>query len=428
MFSPGKPGGLIMAKRELDSSDERDTTQRSLGCVGLSAIAHTALLIAVILAPNFKAQSGSANGTEAGIELAGEIADAAPAGAASKAASSAKVSANEASAPVEVLLADPNDADAVELPAKPVAAVKPAAATKPAEKTQKTLPAKKSPAKIAKAKPVKPVQPSHEISDALSAARDEAAKKAAAPEAEDTAQPESAQPLETAANGDIETAAAAQAAEQPVAESESTEAVPLQIALPEKEALSAEEAAALQAPPSARPAMDAATANSTTALASSTAAAQQAQPAAQPIAAAPAAITTAPAGAIVSNGRGAGTASGTTYSRGGGTGYAVPLGVPVRDARALIAMPGNPKPIYPLADKIAGRQGTTILLGKVRNDGRVENIALEKSSGSRLMDESAAKAFSRWRYRPGQEGYVRLPVQFELVGDAKVIPAQLKRQ
>ena len=407
-----------MAKKANDSiktsSDNRDETQRSLGCVGISAMAHVGLLIAVVLAPSFKTQMGEAAGTQAGIEFAGvEMANASSAAAPSAAA-------QNQTAPMEVLLADASDKEAVTLPAAAI----PVAATPVAAAPQALAPKPIAKPALTKKIAVK----SNDISSALKTARSQpaAAKPTAEPiKAVDvspvgeteiaTETPPEALPVEKAqiiaandedqpakltspepaadADDDDQDSDSQQGSAVVSAPHKQTEspAVPLRIALPENEALTTAQENALQAPPIQK--------------AAST------------------------SGASSSPMIGAGTGPASPASRGGGTsGYSVPLGAPVRDARTLMALQNNPKPVYPLPDKLAGRQGTAVLVAKVKQDGTVENVTLEKSSGSKMMDESAATAFKSWKYKPGQEGYVRLPVQFQLVGDAKIIPAQLKRQ
>lgn len=115
-----------------------------------------------------------------------------------------------------------------------------------------------------------------------------------------------------------------------------------------------------------------------------------------------------------------------------GTGSGTVIAGPIRDASELKALPGNPNPVYPARDRFNRKQGTTFVLGRVMPDGRIGQVVLEKSSGSPSMDAESAKAFRNWRFQPGQQGWVRKPFQFRLVGEAKEVPAplgkQLKRQ
>ena len=101
------------------------------------------------------------------------------------------------------------------------------------------------------------------------------------------------------------------------------------------------------------------------------------------------------------------------------------IGEPVRNASELKVLPGNAQPAYPQRDRLARKQGTSVLVGKVTSDGRLVNTKVERSSGSALMDSASLQAFRSWRFQAGQEGWVRQPFQFKLVGEAREIPARL---
>ncbi|HRK06209.1 MAG TPA: TonB family protein [Pseudobdellovibrionaceae bacterium] len=101
------------------------------------------------------------------------------------------------------------------------------------------------------------------------------------------------------------------------------------------------------------------------------------------------------------------------------------VGVEIRDASELAALPGNPKPSYPAQDRLRKYEGKAVLVGRVGADGRMSQVLVERSSGSTAMDASAIEAFKRWRYRPGQQSWVRQPFQFRLIGEATEIPARL---
>lgn len=100
----------------------------------------------------------------------------------------------------------------------------------------------------------------------------------------------------------------------------------------------------------------------------------------------------------------------------------------IREARNLRAAPGNPMPAYPSRDRLMRKQGTSVILGRISPDGRVTDVVLEQSSGSELMDQAAMTAFKKWKFQSGQEGWVRNPFQFKLVGEAQMIPASLRKQ
>jgi len=81
---------------------------------------------------------------------------------------------------------------------------------------------------------------------------------------------------------------------------------------------------------------------------------------------------------------------------------------------------GNPPPQYPVLARRRGWEGTVHLLVLVFANGRVGDITIEKSSGYPLLDKTALKAVTRYRFVPGRQGdhpvamQVRIPVNFRL--------------
>ncbi len=118
------------------------------------------------------------------------------------------------------------------------------------------------------------------------------------------------------------------------------------------------------------------------------------------------------------------SSQGGTSNAGNGTGAGAIVG-PIRDASELRALPGNPNPVYPARDRLARKEGTSVILGRITPDGRVSDLSIQKSSGSQEMDSASLQAFRSWRFQSGQQGWVRKPFQFRLVGDAKEVPAPL---
>jgi periplasmic protein TonB len=78
------------------------------------------------------------------------------------------------------------------------------------------------------------------------------------------------------------------------------------------------------------------------------------------------------------------------------------------------------KPRYPEAARKAGAQGVTLLRVRVLENGRVGEVLIEKSTGFRELDSSAAEAVKKWLFEPARRGkepvqvWVLLPVKFEL--------------
>lgn len=114
-----------------------------------------------------------------------------------------------------------------------------------------------------------------------------------------------------------------------------------------------------------------------------------------------------------------------------GNGYGVRPGVNekfgIRDASELHSAPGNRAPIYPERDRLLRNEGTTIFIARVRPDGTVTDVRLEKSARSQTLDSAALEAMTKWRFLPGQEGLIRKAFTFSLGGEAEELPARLRR-
>jgi TonB family protein len=80
----------------------------------------------------------------------------------------------------------------------------------------------------------------------------------------------------------------------------------------------------------------------------------------------------------------------------------------------------NPLPKYPLLAREKGYEGTVYLRVLVRANGRVERLAVDRSSGYEILDRAAADAVKEWAFFPAKksgtsvESWVLLPVKFAL--------------
>lgn len=80
----------------------------------------------------------------------------------------------------------------------------------------------------------------------------------------------------------------------------------------------------------------------------------------------------------------------------------------------------NPAPIYPNAARENGWQGTVILRVSVDRSGFSSSVAVEKSSGYPVLDDSAVKAVRHWQFLPARAAglafasQIRIPVRFVL--------------
>jgi len=62
----------------------------------------------------------------------------------------------------------------------------------------------------------------------------------------------------------------------------------------------------------------------------------------------------------------------------------------------------NPAPVYPRRARKRGEEGMVILNVTILSDGTVGAVSVYSSSNSQLIDKSALKAVSKWRFEPAQ--------------------------
>mgnify|MGYP001812502993 FL=1 len=94
--------------------------------------------------------------------------------------------------------------------------------------------------------------------------------------------------------------------------------------------------------------------------------------------------------------------------------------VPPLVSQAYPVNDDNPPPKYPVLARRRGWQGTVHLSVLVMANGGVGDITIAKSSGYPILDETALKAVTRYRFVPGRQGdrpismRVQVPVHFRL--------------
>ena len=111
---------------------------------------------------------------------------------------------------------------------------------------------------------------------------------------------------------------------------------------------------------------------------------------------------------------------------GNSAGMGIAEGSEIRSLADLRQMSGNIKPQYDIEDRIAGRQGQVVFHAYVNPDGSLSNFKMIKSTGHRTLDGKTLKALKTWRFYAGQQGWVELPFQWDLVGGAREIKGQLR--
>ncbi len=85
-----------------------------------------------------------------------------------------------------------------------------------------------------------------------------------------------------------------------------------------------------------------------------------------------------------------------------------------RDYIQLRQQEGNPLPHYPEQALENKWEGEVELIYYVNTYGEVEKIRVHKTSGHTVLDNAAIRTLARYHYYPGQEGWVRHPVNFTL--------------
>ncbi|NQU11143.1 energy transducer TonB [bacterium] len=83
----------------------------------------------------------------------------------------------------------------------------------------------------------------------------------------------------------------------------------------------------------------------------------------------------------------------------------------------------NPAPVYPPLARRRGWEGVTVLRVEVLADGTPRGIGVVRSSGHRVLDNTALAAVRRWRFQPARRGaqpvisQLEIPIRFQLLGD-----------
>lgn len=122
------------------------------------------------------------------------------------------------------------------------------------------------------------------------------------------------------------------------------------------------------------------------------------------------------------DGRGNGTsgADETSGSRAG-----IPDGI--RSLDQLKQMPGNPRPQYSNEERLKRQQGQVIFYAYVTTSGNTSQFKMAQSTGFRNLDGKTLAALKKWRFYPGQEGWVEIPFKWDIKGGVQEMPTLLRR-
>jgi TonB family protein len=82
------------------------------------------------------------------------------------------------------------------------------------------------------------------------------------------------------------------------------------------------------------------------------------------------------------------------------------------EARALAIF--APRPEYPVEARRRHLSGSGVCLLTIDADGKVTDATMTQSIGSPRLDNAALSAFKRWRFRPGTDSKIKIPINFTM--------------
>ena len=91
------------------------------------------------------------------------------------------------------------------------------------------------------------------------------------------------------------------------------------------------------------------------------------------------------------------------------------------DLALLIA---DARPEYPYEARHRRMSGSGVALLDINKaTGRVTSVRMDPSTGHKLLDDAAMKAFRKWRFKPGTVSRVQAPVTFHVHGPKETVDA-----
>lgn len=93
---------------------------------------------------------------------------------------------------------------------------------------------------------------------------------------------------------------------------------------------------------------------------------------------------------------------------------------PIIQASAKAGYLHNPPPVYPEFAQEQGWEGQVILKVHVLPNGKPSTVQVKRSSGRKMLDQSALEAVQRWSFAPAKrgqtaiDGWVDVPIDFKI--------------
>ena len=97
-----------------------------------------------------------------------------------------------------------------------------------------------------------------------------------------------------------------------------------------------------------------------------------------------------------------------------------------RSLDQLRQMPGNRGPMYSREERRNREQGVVSFLAYVTKEGRLAKFRQVSSTGHSGLDQKTLEALQKWKFYPGQEGWVELPFKWDLKGDPQALDGLLR--
>ncbi len=108
-----------------------------------------------------------------------------------------------------------------------------------------------------------------------------------------------------------------------------------------------------------------------------------------------------------------------------GTRAGIPDGI--RSLDELKQMPGNPRPQYSNDERMRRDQGQVVFYAYISTAGSPSQFRMMQSTGFRNLDGKTLAALKKWKFYPGQEGWVEIPFKWDIKGGVQEMPTLLRR-